>query len=65
MINWLVKLIYRGIFMENENKQQETITIDGKIATRQQLNEQIEKGKHFTEDKDNPGNYRTLQKMRG
>ena len=51
--------------MENENKQQETITIDGKIATRQQLNEQIEKGKHFTEDKDNPGNYRTLQKMRG
>lgn len=49
--------------MENENKNQ--ITIDGKPATQQQLNEQMEKGKRFTEDKDNPGNYRTLQKMRG
>ena len=47
---------------EVENKE---ITIDGKPATQQQLQEQMDKGKHFAEDKDHPGNYRTLQKLRG
>lgn len=48
---------------EVENKEE--ITIDGKPATRQQLQEQMDKGKHFAEDKNNPGNFRTLQKLRG
>ena len=48
---------------EVENKKE--ITIDGQPATMQQLQEQKEKSKHFGEDKNNPGNDRTLQKLRG
>lgn len=51
--------------MEEKQEVENKITIDGQPATMQQLQEQKEKGKHFAEDKNNPGNYRTLQKLRG
>lgn len=51
--------------MDEKQEIKNNITIDGKPATQQQLQEQMDKGKHFTEDKEHPGNYRTLQKLRG
>lgn len=47
---------------ENKEKQ---ITIDGKPVTQQEFQEQVNAGKHLVEDKDNPGNYRTLMKIKG